>query len=80
MEVCPTVVVLAPAARIWHLITDPRKLAQWTGTKLLEGPACPMSAGDRLVLQAGVLRITVDVLDMRPPRELTLARGHHLKW
>ena len=72
MEVCPTEVILAPAERIWQLLTDSRKLAQWTGTKLVEGPACAMSAGDRLVLGAGPLRITLDVLDMRPPRELTL--------
>jgi hypothetical protein len=68
MEVCPTDVVLAPAERIWQLLTDPRKLAQWTGTKLVEGPVCPMSVGDHLVLGFGVLRITFDALDMRPPR------------
>jgi uncharacterized protein YndB with AHSA1/START domain len=72
MEVCPTDVVLAPAERIWRLLTDPRKLAQWTGTKLVEGPACLMSVGDHLVLGAGVLHITFDVLDMLPPRELRL--------
>jgi uncharacterized protein YndB with AHSA1/START domain len=72
MEVCPTEVLLAPAERIWLLLTDPRKLAQWTGLKLVEGPACPMSAGDHLVLGAFGLRITFDVLDIRPPRELTL--------
>ena len=72
MKVCPTDVVLAPAERVWDLLTDPRKLAQWTGTKLVEGPACPMSAGDHVVLGAGVLRITFDVLDMRPPRQLML--------
>ena len=72
MEVCPTDVLHAPAERIWHLLTDPRKLAPWTGTTLVEGPARPLSAGDHLVLRAGVLRITFDVLDTRPPRELTL--------
>lgn len=72
MEVCPTDVVLAPAERIWNLLTDPRKLAQWTGTRVVAGPAGPMSAGDRVVLGAGPLRITFDVLDMRPPRQLTL--------
>jgi uncharacterized protein YndB with AHSA1/START domain len=71
MEVCPTDVVLAPAERIWHLLTDPRKLAQWTGLKLVEGPARAMSAGDHLALGFGVLRITFDVLDVRPPREIT---------
>ena len=72
MEVSATDVLLAPAERIWHLFTDPRKLAQWTGLELVEGPACAMSAGDHLVLGAFGLRITFDVLDMRPPRELTL--------
>ena len=72
MEVCATDVLLAPAERIWRLFTDPRQLAQWTGTKLVEGPACPMSAGDHLVLGAFGLRIAFDVLDMRPTRELTL--------
>ena len=72
MEVCPTDVILAPAERIWDLLTDPRKLAQWTGMKLVEGPAGPMSTGDRVVLGAGPLRITFDVLDTRPPRQLTL--------
>lgn len=75
MEVCPTDVVLASAERIWHLLTNPRKLAQWTGLKLVEGPACSMSAGDHLVLGFGALRITFDVLDMCPPRELTLDVG-----
>ena len=72
MEVSATDVLLAPAERIWHLFTDPRKLAQWTGTKLVEGPACPMSVGDHLVARAGGLHISLDVLDMRPPRQLML--------
>jgi uncharacterized protein YndB with AHSA1/START domain len=72
MEVCATDVVLASAEHIWHLLTDPRKLAQWTGLKLVEGPACPMSAGDHLALGAFGLRIAFDVLDMRPPREIML--------
>jgi uncharacterized protein YndB with AHSA1/START domain len=72
MEVCPTDVVLASAERIWDLLTDPRKVAQWTGLRLVEGPACSMRVGDHLALGAGPLRITFDVLEMRPPRELTL--------
>lgn len=75
MEVCPTDVIRAPAERIWHLLTHPRELAQWTGTKLVEGPASPLSAGDRLVLRAGVLRITFAVVAMRQERELTLDVG-----
>jgi uncharacterized protein YndB with AHSA1/START domain len=75
MEVCATDVLLAPAERIWHLLTDPRKLAEWTGTKLVQGPACPMSAGDRVVVRAGGLRITGDVLDIRPPQQLILHVG-----
>jgi uncharacterized protein YndB with AHSA1/START domain len=75
MEVCPTDVILAPAERVWRLLTDPHELAQWTGTKLVEGPARIVSAGDRLVFRAGVLHITFDVLDMQAARQLTLDIG-----
>jgi uncharacterized protein YndB with AHSA1/START domain len=75
VEVCPTDVVLAPAERIWPLLTEPRKLAQWTGTTLVDGPARPVNAGDHLVLGVGVFRITLEVLDVRPPRQLTLDVG-----
>jgi uncharacterized protein YndB with AHSA1/START domain len=72
MQVCPTDVVFAPAERIWQLLTDARKLAQWTGLEVVEGPACLMNAGDHLALGFAGLRITCDVLDVRPPLELTL--------
>jgi hypothetical protein len=72
MEVCPTDIILAPAERIWHLVTDPRALAQWTGTRLIEGPVREVSAGDHLVLRAGILQITFDILDAQAPRQLTL--------
>ena len=72
MEVCPTDVILAPAERVWHLLTNPQELAHWSGTKLVEGPARAVSAGDRLVFRAGMLHITFDVLDMQAPRQLTL--------
>ena len=72
MDVCPTEIILAPAERIWHLVTDPRELAQWTGTKLVEAPVRAMSAGDRLVFRVGMLHITFDVVDMQAPRQLTL--------
>jgi uncharacterized protein YndB with AHSA1/START domain len=72
MEVCPTDVILAPAERVWRLLTNPPELAQWSGTTLVEGPPRVVSAGDRLVLRAGVLHIIFDVLDMQAPRQLTL--------
>ncbi len=72
MDVCPTDIILAPAERIWRLLTDPRELARWSGTKLVEAPARAMSAGDRLVFRAGLLHITFDVVDMQVPRQLTL--------
>jgi uncharacterized protein YndB with AHSA1/START domain len=72
MEVCPTDVILAPAERVWRLLTDPHELAQWSGTKLVDAPARAVSAGDRLVFRVGMLRIIFDVLDMQPPRQLTL--------
>ena len=72
MEVCPTEVVLASAERVWELLTDPRELARWSGTKLVEGPARPLRSGDRLVLRAGVMRVRFEVLGMEPPRWLAL--------
>ena len=72
MVVCPTDVILAPAERVWRLLTNPRELAHWSGTKLVEGDARAVSAGDRLVFRAGMLHITFDVLDMQAPRQLTL--------
>jgi hypothetical protein len=72
MEVCPTALIAAPAEVIWHLLTDPHELADWTGTKLAQGPPRALRAGDRLVLRAGVLHITFDVLDMHAPGQLTL--------
>jgi uncharacterized protein YndB with AHSA1/START domain len=72
MEVCPTDIILAPAERIWRLVTDPRELAHWSGTRLVEAPARAISSGDRLVFRAGVFDITFDVIDIQAPRRLTL--------
>jgi uncharacterized protein YndB with AHSA1/START domain len=72
MEVCPTDVILAPAERVWRLLTTPHELAQWSGTTLVEGSARAVRAGDRLVFRAGPLHIVFDVLDMQAPRQLTL--------
>jgi|SRR6516225_3136217 len=71
MDVCPTDVIFAPAERIWYLMTDTRELAQWSGTRLVEGPAV-LSPGDHLLLRAGIFHVTFDVLDMQAPRRLTL--------
>jgi uncharacterized protein YndB with AHSA1/START domain len=71
MDVCPTDIILAPAARIWHLLTDPRELARWSGTRLVDAPARAVSAGDHLLLGVGMLRIGFDVVEMQAPRQLT---------
>lgn len=72
MDVCPTDIILAPAERVWRLVTDPRELAQWMGTTLVEAPARGVSAGDHLVFRAGIFHITFDVVEMRAPQQLTL--------
>src|ERR1700730_18633926 len=72
MEVCPTAVILAPAEHVWRLLTTPHELAQWSGTKLVEGPARAVSAGDRLVFRAGMWHISFEVLEMQARRQLTL--------
>jgi hypothetical protein len=50
---CPTDVIAAPAERIWELLVDTSNLAQWTGTRLLEGPQRTLQAGDKVVYGAG---------------------------
>ena len=72
MDVCPTDIIFAPAERIWRLVTDPRELAHWSGTRLVEAPPRAISAGDQLVFRAGVFPITFDVVDMQAPGQLTL--------
>jgi len=37
MEVCPTDVILAPAERVWRLLTNPHELAQWSGRNWSKG-------------------------------------------
>jgi uncharacterized protein YndB with AHSA1/START domain len=72
MDVCPTDIILAPPERIWRLVTDPRELARWSGTRLVEAPARAIRAGDQLVFRAGVFPITFDVVALEAPRQLTL--------
>jgi uncharacterized protein YndB with AHSA1/START domain len=72
MDVCPTAIILAPADRIWRLVTDPRELAHWSGARLVEAPTRAIRAGDRLVFRTGVFAITFDVVDLEAPRQLTL--------
>jgi uncharacterized protein YndB with AHSA1/START domain len=72
MDVCPTDVILAPVERVWRLVTEPRDLAHWSGTRLVEAPTRAIRAGDQLVFRAGVFLITFDVVDLDAPRQLTL--------
>jgi uncharacterized protein YndB with AHSA1/START domain len=72
MEVCPTEVIHAPAQQVWDLLTDPRRLAQWSAAKLDKGPERSVRAGDRFILRKHGMRIGFQVLDVNPPRRLTL--------
>ncbi len=70
---CPTDIVGAPAERVWDLLTQPEKLAEWSGVKLINGPTRPLEIGDRLVLGPGFgLRIIFEVLGMESPSQLTV--------
>lgn len=75
IRTCPTDVVQASAERVWELLTIPRKFADWSGTRLIEGPVGPLAAGDCLVLGfpfTNKMKVYLDVLDAKPPQELAV--------
>ena len=72
MEVCPTEVIHVPVQQVWHLLTDPRQLAQWSRAKLDEGPQPPVRAGDHFILRKRGMRIGFQVVDANPLKHLTL--------
>jgi len=78
IQTCPTDIVAAPPERIWKLLTDPRELAAWTGTRLIDGPiqgtpTRALAPGDRIILSPGFgMRLILDVLAIEPLRRLTL--------
>ena len=70
---CPTDIITASVERIWDLLTQPEKLARWSGAKLIEGPNRALVPGDRVVLGPGFgMKVTFEVLAMEPPRQLAL--------
>jgi uncharacterized protein YndB with AHSA1/START domain len=72
MEVCPTEIIHVPVQRVWHLLADPRQLAQWSGAELDQGPQRPVRAGDRFILRKRGMRIRFQVLDANPLQHLNL--------
>jgi uncharacterized protein YndB with AHSA1/START domain len=72
MKVCPTEVIQVPVQRVWHLLADPRQLAQWSGATLDEGPQGLVRAGDRFVLRKRGMRVHFQVLDANPLQHLDL--------
>lgn len=75
LHVCPTDVVNAPADRVWQLVTTPKDLAKWSGTRVIEAPDRELRAGDCLTLGAGVgrrLKVIFHVQDAVRPRYLSV--------
>jgi len=73
--VCPTDIVHASPDRIWELLTSPPELARWSSTTLVETPGRAITAGDRLVLGAGIahfLRVVFHVREAVRPRFLSI--------
>lgn len=72
-ETCPTDIVHAPSKRVWELLTDPARLDDWVGVKVVEAPARNLAVGDRLVFgPAPGLRLSWNVLSVEPLRTLEL--------
>src|SRR5262245_52060636 len=75
IQVCPTDIVYASPVRIWDLLTNPRELAGWSDTTLIEAPEREITAADRLVLGAGMahrLRVVFHVRQAVRPRLLSI--------
>ena len=75
IQVCPTNIVQASPDRIWDLLTNPRELARWSGTAVVEAPDREITAGDRLVLGAGIanrFRVIFGVREAVRPRLLSI--------
>jgi uncharacterized protein YndB with AHSA1/START domain len=75
IQVCPTDIVEASPDRIWELLTNPRELADWSDTTLIEAPEREITAGDRLVLGAGLahrFRVVFHVRQALRPRLLSI--------
>jgi len=72
-ETCPPAIIHAPPARVWELLTNPARLDDWLGVKVIEAPARNLAVGDRLVFgPAPGLRLSWNVLSIEPLRTLEL--------
>jgi uncharacterized protein YndB with AHSA1/START domain len=72
-ETCPTTVVEASQERVWELLTDPARLAEWVGVKVVQAPARRLAVGDHLIFgPAPGVRLSWTVLSIEPLRALEL--------
>ena len=75
IQVCPTDIVRASPDRIWDLLTNPWELAGWSDTALADAPEREITAGDQLVLGAGIahrFRVVFRVREAVRPRLLSI--------
>ena len=75
IQTCPTDLVHASAERVWELLTIPQEFANWSETRLIAGPARPVTVGDCLVVGSGFsnqMKVYLDVVAAKPPQELVL--------
>jgi uncharacterized protein YndB with AHSA1/START domain len=68
----PTDVIAAPVERVWDLLTQPERLAQWSGTTFTRGPHGALATGDRLTFTRFGLRVRFDVRAIEPRRTLSI--------
>jgi uncharacterized protein YndB with AHSA1/START domain len=72
-ETCPTDIIHASPERVWELLTNPARLDDWLGVKVIEAPARTLAVGDPLVFgPAPGLRLSWYVLSIEPLRTLEL--------
>ena len=74
-QTCPTDVIEAAPDKIWQLLIEPGRLADWVDARLLRGPSRALEVGDRLVFGAGPghrMRVVMQVLALHQPEQLEL--------
>jgi Polyketide cyclase / dehydrase and lipid transport len=75
IQTCPSVIIQAPAERVWHFLATLSEWPRWADVKIMKGPDRPLAVGDVVVFRAGLgrlIEVRFKVVDLEHLRRLTL--------